>query len=59
MLALQRIAKHDPNVKLILAVRDPMERALSDMYHDVRKGKIDQDVNFLKYLENQYHVSFR
>ena len=53
MLALERIAEHYPNVKLIFAVRNPLERALSDMYHDIRKGKINKNTCFLQLLKNR------
>ena len=33
-----RIAKHAPETKLILALRDPVERAYSNHLHQIRKG---------------------
>lgn len=38
-LALQRIAKHNPDVKIILLLRDPVKRAISHYYHEVRLGR--------------------
>ena len=37
-LASKRIRKHLPNVKLIVLLRDPVERALSQFFHSRRLG---------------------
>ena len=37
-LAAQRIAQHCPKAKLIVLLRDPVERALSQYFHSVRLG---------------------
>lgn len=37
-LAPERIAKYNPNMKIIILLRDPVWRAISHYYHSVRKG---------------------
>ena len=38
-LAIQRIAKFDSTLKIIVLLRDPAKRAISHYYHEVRKGR--------------------
>lgn len=40
-LAIKRIAKYDPNIKIIVLLREPASRAISHYYHEVRKGRED------------------
>jgi hypothetical protein len=37
-LAAERIARHCPRVRLVVLLRDPVERALSQYFHSVRLG---------------------
>lgn len=37
--AAERIARHLPDVKLIVVLRDPTQRAISHYFHAVRKGR--------------------
>lgn len=37
--AIKRIAENNPNIKIIVLLREPASRAISHYYHEVRKGK--------------------
>jgi hypothetical protein len=52
-LAPQRIQAYAPDAKIILSLRNPVERALSNHRHEVRAGHIDgPDYSFERGLEN-------
>lgn len=38
-LAIKRIAEYNPDIKIIVLLRDPSSRAVSHYYHEVRKGR--------------------
>jgi hypothetical protein len=42
--AIKRIAKIYPNSKIIILLRDPVSRAISHYYHEVRKGREVLDI---------------
>lgn len=43
----QRIHDHLPQVKVIVAMRDPVERAISAYYHHIRVGRVRPDQRLL------------
>ncbi len=43
--AAERIAKHFPNVRLIVQLRDPVERAYSDYCMLLRRGEVSRDID--------------
>lgn len=56
-LACKRIAKHIPNVKMIVLIRNPIKRAYSE-YH-MKKRRVDQQSEFFdlmsKHVDAVYH----
>jgi len=38
-----RVARYDPAIKIVLALRDPVQRAFSNHLHEIRKGHFDGD----------------
>jgi hypothetical protein len=38
-----RVARYDPAIKLVLALRDPVQRAFSNHLHEIRKGHFTGD----------------
>jgi hypothetical protein len=50
-LAAKRINKHFPDIKLILILRDPVNRAFSQYLHDKRIGAI-KNISFEKAIKN-------
>ena len=56
-LAAQRIKQHFPNTKLILLLRNPVDRAISWHYHKLNSGQVKEDLETailteIKNLEN-------
>lgn len=43
-LAAQRIKQHFPNIKLILLLRNPIDRAISWHYHKLSHGQLKEDL---------------
>ncbi len=50
-LAAQRIKQHCPNIKLILLLRNPIERCISWHYHKLNSGLVKEDLETAIYLE--------
>ncbi|MEO1474580.1 MAG: sulfotransferase [Pseudomonadota bacterium] len=48
----ERVAAYNPDTKLILALRDPVERAFSNHLHEYRAGNISPGKSFLEGIEN-------
>ena len=46
----ERVAAAYPDVRLIALLRDPVERAVSGYYHNIRKGRISPRVSFSEAL---------
>lgn len=45
--APDRVAEYDPAIKIVLTLRDPVERAFSNHLHEIRKGHFTgQDLRF-------------
>lgn len=57
-VALERIVGMYPNIKILIAVRDPIGRAESDYLHDQRKGNIPLSLSFSEYIENYYDLKY-
>ena len=56
-LAAQRIKQHCPNIKLILLLRNPVDRSISWHYHKLNHGQLKEDLETaisleMKELEN-------
>jgi hypothetical protein len=51
------VHKHYPNLKLIVSLRDPVERAISAYYHHIRKGRLDSRQSILSVAEKYGIVS--
>lgn len=49
-LAPRRIAQENPDAKIVLCLRDPIERAFSHYWHEKKKGKLNFD--FSEVLKN-------
>jgi Sulfotransferase domain len=52
-----RLARHLPNARLIAILRNPVDRALSQYYHDIRTGRLPlapADVAFSRYLRGEF-----
>jgi hypothetical protein len=49
------VHKHYPNLKLIVSLRDPVERAISAYYHHIRKGRFDSRKSILS-VADQYGI---
>ena len=47
-----RIAAYNPNVKLILMLRDPVDRAISQHRHEIRRTRVPGNVAFRDALED-------
>ena len=43
-LAIKRIANYNPDAKIILLLRDPVSRAISHYYHEVRNGREELNI---------------
>lgn len=63
--AAQRIKKHFPDVKLIVCLRNPTERAFSQYLHDTSTGVIKNEVTFenaikqyKSYVEKGYYYKY-
>ena len=50
--APERVHGYDPAMKIVLLLRDPVERAYSNHLHEVIKGHIPPDLSFEDGLEN-------
>lgn len=48
--APERISKHNPNAKIMLTARDPIERAFSHYWHEKKKDRFD--FNFYEVFRN-------
>lgn len=55
--ALERIREYYPGIRLIMTVRDPVERAFSDYQHEIRKGLISADAKFQEFLDRGYQTN--
>ena len=62
--AAGRIAEKNPDVKLIVCLRNPVERAFSNYLHDLRNGRIPAETKFNiavkghpEYLEQGFYAS--
>jgi hypothetical protein len=53
--AMERIIANYPKAKILIAIRDPIDRAISDYYHDIRKGNITPKTEFIRYFEQTYN----
>lgn len=40
-VAAERIARHFPNARFLLSLRDPVERAFSQFWHEKKQGRLD------------------
>jgi hypothetical protein len=52
-----RLARHLPNARLIAILRNPVDRAVSQYYHDIRSGRlplVPADAAFARYLKGQF-----
>ncbi|MGO9934864.1 MAG: sulfotransferase family protein [Steroidobacteraceae bacterium] len=52
-----RLARHLPKARLIAILRNPVDRAVSQYYHDIRTGRLPSapaDVAFSRYLKGQF-----
>ena len=49
------VKKHYPNIKLILSLRNPVDRAVSAYYHHIRKGRINPNSRILD-VGSQYGI---
>jgi len=47
-----RVRKFDSNMKIIVCLRDPVERLVSHHAHEVRLGHVDEAISFAKALQN-------
>ena len=49
------VHKHYPDLKLIVSLREPVERAISAYYHHIRKGRFDSRKSILS-VADQYGI---
>ncbi len=49
--ALERIAHTYPNIKLLVSLRDPVDRAFSQYYNSIKAGTLDPNTSFTEALE--------
>jgi len=48
----KRVQEYDPNMKIIVCLRDPVERLVSHHAHEVRLGHVDTSLPFSAALQN-------
>jgi len=53
-VALRRLKYMFPDVRLLMVVRDPVERAFSDYQHEIRKGLISEKCDFGEFVRTRY-----
>ncbi|MFB6181771.1 MAG: sulfotransferase domain-containing protein [Candidatus Magasanikbacteria bacterium] len=52
-VAAERIYEYYPNVKLIVSLRNPIERAISNFKHCKKADEIDKDMDFFEAIEER------
>jgi hypothetical protein len=54
----RRIKDHFPNIKILVVVRDPIDRTISDYYHSIRKGLIPANMTFDDYIQDEKRLEY-
>lgn len=54
--AIERIYKYNPNIKILIMLRNPVERAFSGYNYAINNGYMKNNISFIQSIENEENI---